>query len=248
MCSLSYVGFGGILFFAQERFIYQPWPQDFVTCDALQVAEKVTYNGTRMYVREGVKGFVVLYHGNAGSACDRAYYADIFVSHGYGYILPEYAGYSNDVRLPSHDLVRRDVENVTSFLRARSVSEVLVIGESIGTGAASYHTSLLPPDRLLLVSPFTDIESIARELFWYYPTSILVVNAFDNVSLLREYSGSVTVIHGERDTIIPQKLGIRLFEGLPTEQREFVSVSGAGHNDLFAVSTTHELLRRFLEN
>jgi pimeloyl-ACP methyl ester carboxylesterase len=311
-----YVGFGVLLTVFQERFVYRPFPQDFGACLALTEAEKVTYNGTRMYVQEGTKGIVVLYHGNAGSACDRAFYTDIFEAEGYGYVLVEYAGYSNDARRPTHELVKRDVENtvgyvalqdaervtyegtrmyvkdgekgmvvlyhgnagsacdrffyadlftqegygyvlveyagysndarrpthervkqdvrnVVAYLETVDSEKLVVLGESIGTGAAAYHTSLVPPDAVILISPFASLKDVAQRKFWFYPAFLLADNAFDNVELLRAYRGPVSIIHGDRDRIISQQSGKKLYEQLMTDQKTFISVEGGGHNNLW---------------
>lgn len=243
---LFYIGFGVYLTRNQEKVVYQPWPQDFYNCPAFVGADMITYEGTRMYVRKGEAGTVVLYHGNAGSACDRAYLAQLFVDAGYGYVVPEYAGYSNDPRMPTHNLVKADVTQVVSYIETHTARPLLIVGESVGTGVASYHTSLQMPDRLLLISPFASLYDIARKQFWYYPTSLLVDNAFDNVALLTHYEGSVTIIHGDIDRVIPQASGRTLFDALTTSNKQFVSVEGKGHNDLWTSEDYVEVIKNFL--
>lgn len=240
---VSYLLFGLFLTLTQERMIYHPWPQDFAACDALADAEKVTYADTRMYAHTGPRGVVVLYHGNTGSACDRAHYAHQFTDAGYGYVLVEYAGYSNDARSPSHDLMKQDVRNVISYLSELNAPRVVVVGESVGTGAASYHASLRVPDHLLLISPFASLVDVAQRRFWFYPASLLVYNAFDNMALLAQNRGSITIVHGDNDLVISQKSGIRLFEHLETPDKHFVSVQGKGHNDLPDSTELHEVIR-----
>jgi len=199
-----YISFGVLLTIHQQKIIYRPFPQDFASCPALTYTEQVTHKGTRMYVHKNNKPTVVLYHGNAGSACDRAFYADLISQTGHGFILIEYAGYSNDPNTPTHDRIKNDVKNVVDYLNEENITEVTILGESIGTGVASYHTSLQPPERLILISPFTDLHDIARERFWFYPTSLLVENAFDNEGNLENYTGKTLFIHG--DTTLFQKL------------------------------------------
>ena len=41
----------------------------------------------------------------------------------------------------------------------------------------------------------------------------------------------VLVVHGENDFVVPMKLGKRLYDLIRAPKR-FVSVAGAGHNDL----------------
>ena len=242
-----YVLFGSYLTWQQEKIVYRPFPQEFATCENFNAATKVTHNGTRMYadLTEG-QPTAVLYHGNAGSACDRNIYADIFTRAGLGYLIVEYAGYSNDPRTPSHDLVKQDVEHVVSYLREQNLTPIIVVGESIGTGAAAYHTALETPDKLLLISPFTDLKAVARGRFWLYPTNLLVDNAFNNVLALQHYPGPTLIIHGTADTIIPYRLGAELYQSLPGE-KELLSINGASHNDLFLYPDMYQGMHDFLQ-
>jgi len=229
----------------QERIVYQPFPQDFATCPALAEAERVTFNGTRMYMHATTLPVAVLYHGNAGSACDRALYANLFTSAGYGYILVEYAGYSNDPEPPSHERIKLDARNVISFMQASGIDARVVVGESIGTGVAAYHASLYPPEKLLLIAPFTNLIDVARTRFWFYPSSLLVNNAFDLSSALEAYPGSVRIIHGTSDTIIPFELGQALYDSLATE-KELLPITNADHNNLCRFPETTVAITSFL--
>lgn len=199
-----------------------------------------------MYVHEVTKPVVILYHGNAGSACDRGLYARIFTQAGYGYVLVEYAGYSNDDKKPSHELIKQDVRNTIAYLEENDIQPTAFVGESIGTGVASYHASLAPPDKLLLISPFTDLADLANDHFWFYPTSLLVNNAFDNPANLNDYHGKVTIIHGTADRTVRYKFGKELFDSLSTE-KHFVSITGASHNDLFLHEKTFNSIKSFFD-
>lgn len=200
-----------------------------------------------MYFKDNGPRIVVLYHGNFGSACDRSFYAGVFERAGYSYLIPEYAGYSNDVVNPSHDRIKRDVPHVVDFLRTKNFSEVVVVGESIGDSFAAYHAALLSPQKLLLISPFKDLAAIARVHFWYYPTSLLVKNPFDNVASLEKFPGEVRLIHGDKDDIIPLALGQEFFKELATTRKEIVVIKNAGHNDLFAFPETYQAIEEFLK-
>lgn len=242
---LFYVGFGAWLTVNQQRVVYQPWPQDFATCPRLADATQVTYRGTRMYVHATSGPIAVLYHGNAGAACDRAFLAERISQAGLGYILVEYAGYSNDPVPPSHERIKQDVQNVIAYLDTHAFTSVALIGESIGAGVASYHARLAPPDRLLLISPFPDLQAVAATRFWFYPTRLLVDNAYGLERDLARYRGPVTLIHGTDDRIIPFRLGQTLYEQLATE-KQLVPIDGAGHNDLFQYDATYRVLAEFL--
>ena len=242
-----YLVYGTYLTLMQERIVYQPTAQNFSICDGLARAEKITYQGTRMYFKDNGPRIVVLYHGNFGSACDRAFYAGFFEEVGYSYLLPEYAGYSNDTVRPSHELLKKDVEHTVAFLKERKFSDVAVVGESVGNSFAAYHVSLLPPQRLMLISPFRNLAAIARVHYWYYPVSLLIKTPLDNEHLIGDFQGKVVFMHGEKDDIIPLKLGQNLFANISSPQKEFVVIKGLGHNDLFAAEESWQTIRGFLK-
>lgn len=243
---IFYIGFGVFLALKQESIIYQPFAQDFDDCPTLAGAEKITHDGTRMYYHDNGNMLMVVYHGNAGSACDRAFLATLAEQAGYSYLLPEYAGYSNDSQKPSHEAIKKDVEHVVDFINSDDFDHVVVYGESIGTGAASYHSSLQPPSKLILLAPFTNLVDIARERFWFYPSALFVDNAFDNMELLSKYRGQVLIAHGENDDIIPLPIGMQLFDAVPSREKQFVTIAGAGHNTVYESPEFYDALRAFL--
>jgi pimeloyl-ACP methyl ester carboxylesterase len=242
---LFYVSFGAFLTLYQERIVYQPSAAIFGECPALAEAERVTHRGTRMYANISDGPIAVLYHGNAGSACDRAFYAQLFTQAGYGYLLVEYAGYGGDPQPPTHDRIYQDVHNVIDYLQQSAVRHVTLIGESIGTGVASYHAALQSPDKLLLITPFTDLHDIARGRFWFYPTGLLVDNVYDNRAALAVFENRVVIIHGDQDSVIPYRLGKALYDSLSAD-KTFVTIAGASHNNLFGYPETFNAVETFL--
>lgn len=221
----------------QERFIYLPDGQDFWDCAGAARASLAPreYGDTRMYVSEHLAPntpVVVVYHGNAGSACDRIYYVPLLEAAGYATVLVEYAGYSDDPVPPGHARIKQDVLNVIAFLNQEAITSVTVLGESIGSGPASYHAAEASPAQLILITPFTSLRELARYHYWFYPTNWLVNNAFDNQELLTDYTGAILLIHGDRDQTVPAEMSEILAAERP-ESTTLRILPGVGHNDLF---------------
>ena len=61
--------------------------------------------------------------------------------------------------------------------------------------------------------------------------SALAGDAFNNSGKIHELIAPLLIIHGTRDEIIPFRMGRELFDQAPTP-KEFVSIEGAGHNDI----------------
>ena len=225
--AIVYVGSGLFLFFAQKNLMYYPDRTDFDTCEAFKDAEKIHSNGTRMYLKNISDSVVIVYHGNAGSACDRGYYREFFTSRGYSYLYVEYTGFSNDTRSPSEKKIRKNVEDAARV--ASTFRKKIVFGESIGSGAAAYHAQIAPVDELILIAPFDSLKSVARTHYPMYPSFIVREN-FDNIDALQKYQGNVHIFHGSEDRIVPPKLSERLALSLAHANRTIVE--NAEHNTI----------------
>ena len=85
----------------------------------------------------------------------------------------------------------------------------VVFGRSIGTGWATYLASQKQLNNLILMSPFTDISSLAAEILTY--SNKIVKCHFDNMKEIENYNGRLLVIHGEKDEVINVSHGRKLF-------------------------------------
>jgi hypothetical protein len=244
--AVFYVGFGAYLYLIQERLVYYPPSTVFTACPELPQAQLVVADGTRLFVHEVSDTVLVIYQGNAGTVCDRAMYAQAAIEAGWSYILVSYTGYGDGAGRPTHAGIRRDVDNVVTYLQSRNYADVRVLGESIGSGVAGYHASLLPPSALLLITPFDSLEKVAKHHYRWYPTQFLVREAYDTAENLKGYAGRVMVVHGTDDSVIPYERGRSLYEGLDTPEKTFVSVTGADHNNLWQYVDPADVIKEFL--
>ncbi|MFC1720825.1 alpha/beta hydrolase [Patescibacteria group bacterium] len=243
--AIIYAGLLAVLFFAQSNYIYYPDEQDFVGCSSFADAQKITQNGTRMYVTENNNPdtLVIFYHGNAGSACDRSLWNYFFNTLDVSNIFVEYAGYSNDPRTPSEKLIYQDVRNVQEYVATLPYKRIVIVSESIGSGAATYHTTLEDIDELLLITSFRELADVAAYHYPIYPVRLLLKDKFDNVANLSNFAGNLTIIHGEEDEIIPVHLGKQLFDETDVAQKKFIAIPNARHNDIYIHSEVFDTLR-----
>ena len=244
-----YLGLGALLTWQQERVVYRPSGPAFADCPVLRAAEPRQFNHTRFYYYEASPAapLAVLYHGNGGSACDRgAYLAPLLTAAGYSYLFVEYPGYGGDPIPPTHERMQRAVDDITTYLTAEITVPVTLIGESIGSGVASWHLSQHTPEQLILITPFTTLSEVAARQYWFYPTRWLVRDVYDVPAAMREYRGRSLVLHGTDDRLIPTKLGIAVYEALGGE-KELALIEDAGHNNLLLDPAAQTALHTFLE-
>lgn len=179
-----------------------------------------------------VKGTVVVFHGNAGTAADRAYYIKPLGSLGYRVILAEYPGYG---RRSGHLGEKSFVSDAQATIRlaAETYAEPLfLLGESLGCGVAAGVASdaSLRIDGIVLITPWDTLTAVAKSLFPWLPVGLLMKDKYDSIAYLKSFTGPVSVIGAEHDEILPIKHARALYESLGTRKRMW-TLKGAGHNN-----------------
>lgn len=245
---LIYIGYGFLLWWKQGSFIYHPDNQIFGACEELAHTEHLNLDGTRAYYyhNASTSRIAVVYHGNEGSACDRAIYTTAFSMHQYSYMFVEYAGYSNDPREPSKELLLQDAEHVIDFLNEQSYETVVVIGESLGSGVGSYHASKHEIDTIIYVTPFDTLASRASNLMWMYPVSLLLHQNYDNITWAHDVPRAC-IIHGTNDKVIPLEHAQRLYDSLATNDKTLTIIEGAGHGDIYGYTEFYTTMHQCLD-
>jgi hypothetical protein len=106
---------------------------------------------------------------------------------------------------------------------------VCVVGESLGTGPASFLATLqTPPDRIVLITPFDVLSNVAGFHFPYLPVQLMLMDHWNNVEALKGYHGPVEIYSANADTVIPMRFAKALAASKPGA--EFHEIRG-GHND-----------------
>lgn len=245
---LIYIFFALFIYTQQRNIIYHPDSQDFFSCLAFDDYEAKVFNKTRFYFKEAGSNLIVHYHGNAGSACDRSFLKPYFEAHDFSIIFLEYAGYANDDRKASKELILNDVRNIVEFIEEKNFDKVFVFGESIGSGPASYQASISSVDSIVLVSPFYDLKSLAQSHYPFLPISILLKENYDIKKYLKNYNGNLLIFHGEKDLIISSKFSKKLYNELQNLNKKYILIKDASHNDIYSFNLFYEELYEFLKN
>jgi alpha-beta hydrolase superfamily lysophospholipase len=232
----AYVGLGALLFLMQRQLLYYPGPplppEQSLQAAGLALWPDADYRGIGPAAgADYPNGTVVVFHGNAGTAADRAFYTRALGSLGYRVLLAEYPGYGGRPGRPGEDRFVADAKQTVALAAEQYGSPIFLLGESLGAGVASAVAadSTIAIDGLILITPWDNLPSLAQSIYWFFPTRWLVLDQYDNVQNLRTYAGPVAVVLAERDEVVPIRHGQRLFESVQSPKRLWV-LQGAGHN------------------
>jgi pimeloyl-ACP methyl ester carboxylesterase len=241
--ALAYVGLLLMLWRYQERVLFQP-PRG--VRDGPVPAERVAYRAA-----DGVELFgflvgncgtprvaVIAFHGNADVsrwgipwAMRLAGEADACV------LLPEYRGYDGIPGGPTYTSSALDAKAAMDYLTHRigvSPADVVLYGHSLGSAVAAELAAHHTPRALVLQSPLSTARAMAGRLgvpgissLWRLISRI----HFDTPTRVRSLRAPVWVSHGDRDVVVPVRMGREVFAAAQNKG-ELLVVRGAGHNDV----------------
>ncbi len=235
---LVYLGFVLLIYLVQRRLQYFPDPSPVTRPlgEELKTLEELnlqTTDGVRIsawhWPGKRPENILML-HGNAGHRGGRLDWARGFNQLGYGVLLLDYRGYGGSDGSPTEQGLYLDAQAALGWLQQKP-GRVIYLGESLGSGPAVELAVLQPPAALILHAPFTSAVEVGRRAYPYLPVSLLLKDRYENDRKITKVTSPVLIIHGERDSVVPFRLGRRLFDLAPAP-KEWLPVPHADHNDL----------------
>jgi pimeloyl-ACP methyl ester carboxylesterase len=219
----GYVLICALMFFAQRRLLYPaPHRPGSPPCTAGHPT-------------------VVYFHGNGACAAQTGWLALWLKERGAGFCAVEYPGYGDQPGVPDEQGIYAAAE---AALRRLPRDELVLMGQSLGTGPAVEMAARGWGQRLILLSPFTSIPDAAQLAFPWLPARYLVRDRFDSASKAPRIELPVLVIHGDADEVVPYSLGHRLSGLFP--HSELMTVPRGNHNDLWEQPGVQERIAAFL--
>lgn len=182
--------------------------------------------------------YATLYlHGNAGNITYRAAHLREIVAAGSSVLILDYRGYGKSAGRPTEEGLYRDSEAGFIYLLGQGyrAEQIILHGESLGTAVAIDLASRRPCAGLILEAPFTSAGDVAATVVPF--VGPLLVRSFNSVPKIRWIRVPKLFIHGDRDQIVPLRLGRELFAAAQGVKTLWV-VPGADHNDILEVAGT----------
>lgn len=182
-------------------------------------------------------GRALVFHGNAGMALNRGYYARLLSgfrrSGPWEVHVFEYPGYGPRPGSPGEQEFTAAALAAVDELIAQRAEPLLIIGESIGSGVASAVVRERPAAvaAVMLVTPFDSLVKLARYHMPFLPAGLLLQDRYDNLAALSNFTGPLVVITAGQDEIIPATFAEPLL-GQHSGPRLQEIQSDAGHNTL----------------
>ncbi len=240
--ALVYVGVLGLAWVTQRDLVYRPDPRpaDPGTVGIAGIEERwiTAPDGVRVvawYGRAKNNQPTVLYfHGNAGNLALRSERIQRFMQRDWGVYMMSYRGYSGSGGHPSETDNVADARRAYADLVALGVTprDIVMYGESLGTGVATQLAVDTPSSGLILDSPFTSIVEIGAGRYPFLPVSWLLDHRYETIKVIGRVTKPLLVVHGEADPIVPVEMGRRVFAAAErATPKRLLTFPGAGHSN-----------------
>ncbi len=174
---------------------------------------------------------LIVYYG--GNAEDVLYRTEELVTWGCSFLAVNYRGFGRSTGSPSQKNVVDDAVVLLDLAvsgRGKSWDDVVLLGQSIGSGVAVQVASQRPVSKMVLLVPFDSLESVAKEMIPWLPVSWLLDSPFRSDELAPGITCPVAIYAAEEDRVIPVHHArnlARLFPNL-TNYRELPGISHMG--------------------
>jgi uncharacterized protein len=246
-----YVGMAVLLYVKQRSMMYFPEPIHTTPAQAgLPQAAEVMLTAsdgersTAWHVPpRDDRAVIVYFHGNGGALRYRVDRFRKLISDGIGLVALEYRGFGGNAGSPTEAGLIADGEAAYAFAASRYPARQIVLwGESLGTGIAVVLAAEKPVGRVILEAPFTSAAAVAASRYWYMPVRLLMKDQFRSDEAIGKVSAPVLILHGMQDRTVAFAMGERMFE-LTNAPKHIVRFLDGDHEDLDTRGALHAVGR-----
>ena len=210
------------VYFYQRSLLYNPSENNYLN-DKINFNYKEIFIETdkkiklkSWFIEKDLKNFktLLLFHGNAGNLFNRVYKLNELNKLDLNILIISWRGFSGNKGKPTEKNLYHDAQEAVKWLKAQGLDNknIILYGESLGTGIAIELASKNNFGGIILESPFTSMADTAKIYYPYLPVNLLLKDRYDTKSKIRDIETPILIMHGQKDNIVPQKMGLELFE------------------------------------
>ena len=230
-----------VVFFFQSSLLYHPSVNNYLKNQVINepteiekvkitTEDKVELLG--WFYNKNINKFktILFFHGNAGSLENRTYKLNHFKDLKVNFLIIAWRGFSGNKGQPNEIGLYKDAESAIKWLKMKGINEknIILYGESLGTGVAVEIAQNKKYAGVILESPFTSMVNMGRKYYPFFPVRFLLKDKFESYKKINKISVPILIMHGEVDKIVPYAMGKKMYE-LANEPKFFYSQEYGDH-------------------
>ncbi len=210
------------LYFYQRNLLYHPTENNYsddqitVSIEKVKITTEDNLDLLAWYHEKDIKKFkTILYlHGNAGSLDNRIHKINHFNDMDVNFLLVAWRGFNGNDGQPTEQGLYIDAKSALKWLIDLGIKEqnIIVYGESLGTGVASEISQYKNFAGVILESPFTSMVDAGASKYPIFPIRLLLKDKYESNKKIKNIKSPILIMHGEADKIVPFWMGKKMFQ------------------------------------
>ena len=219
---IIYLIFTFILYSFQRSLLYYPAENNYYGDELTVEIEKVkilTEDNIELlawYHKKNLENYktILYFHGNAGSLDNRIHKINHFNDMDVNFLLVAWRGFNGNEGKPTEQGLYIDAKSSIKWLINNGVLEenIIVYGESLGTGVATEISQNKNFAGVILESPFTSMVEAGASKYPIFPIRLLLKDKYESDKKIKNIKSPLLIMHGEEDRIVPFWMGKKMYE------------------------------------
>ncbi len=211
-----------ILFFFQRNLLYHPTENNYygdklvISVDKVKIKTKDDINLLGWYHKKKSKNYktILFLHGNAGSLENRIHKINNFKNMNINFLIIAWRGFSGNQGKPNEKGLYDDARGAIHWLENEGVKkkDIIIYGESLGTGVAIEVAQNNDFAGVILESPFTSMIDAAKNKYPFFPIKLLLKDKYESDKKIQNVKSPILIMHGEVDKIVPFWMGKKIYD------------------------------------
>ena len=157
---------------------------------------------------------ILFLHGNAGSLENRIHKINHFKDININFLIIAWRGFSGNKGKPTEEGLYEDARSAIRWLQLNDIEEknIIIYGESLGTGVATEIAQNRNFAGIILESPFTSMIDTGKKNYPYLPVRLLLKDKYESDKKIKNIKSPVLIMHGKVDNIVPFYMGEKMYE------------------------------------
>ena len=206
----------------QRNLLYHPGENNYfgdpleVTIEKVKIKTHDKIELLAWYHKKNLKGIKTLLflHGNAGSLENRIHKINHFKDMNINFLIIAWRGFSGNKGKPTEKGLYEDARSAVRWLESKGIKEndIIIYGESLGTGVACEIAQNKNFAGIILESPFTSMIDAGKDKYPYLPVRFLLKDKYESDKKIRNINSPILIMHGKVDNIVPFHMGKKMYE------------------------------------
>jgi len=219
---LFYFAIIALAYIFQRKLLYNPTENNYsddellVNVDEVKIKTQDNLELKSWYHNKNIKGYktILFLHGNAGSLENRIHKINHFKDIKVNFLIIAWRGFSGNKGEPNEKRLYDDANSAVKWLKSKGVKEknIIIYGESLGTGVAVEIAQKKYFAGVILESPFTSMIDTGKSKYRFLPVSFLLKDKYESNKKIKNIKSPILVMHGKVDKIVPFYMGKKMYE------------------------------------